>query len=50
MEDSNIKEAQVHVRINVEYADHPEEVIAHKIARKCLKEGKIYFELYTIYY
>ncbi|KYN34950.1 Pheromone-binding protein Gp-9 [Trachymyrmex septentrionalis] len=38
MEDSNIKEAQVHVRINVEYADHPEEVIAHKIARKCLKE------------
>ncbi|XP_018348462.1 PREDICTED: uncharacterized protein LOC108752257 isoform X2 [Trachymyrmex septentrionalis] len=40
MEDSNIKESQIHVRINIEYAGLPEEDIIkiHKIARKCLKE------------
>ncbi|XP_018313506.1 uncharacterized protein [Mycetomoellerius zeteki] len=38
MENSNIKEAQIHVRINVEYGGSLEEVIFHEIARKCMKQ------------
>lgn len=48
MENSNIKEAQIHVRINVEYGGSLEEVIFHEIARKCMKQGKIYLELYIL--
>ncbi|XP_018399322.1 PREDICTED: uncharacterized protein LOC108777034 isoform X2 [Cyphomyrmex costatus] len=38
MEDSNIKEPQIHVRINLEYGDIPDEAIIHEIARKCMKQ------------
>ncbi|KAG5340021.1 PBGP9 protein, partial [Acromyrmex charruanus] len=38
MENSNIKEAQVHVRINVEHADDIDQDIYHQIARKCMKQ------------
>ncbi|XP_011068667.1 PREDICTED: pheromone-binding protein Gp-9-like [Acromyrmex echinatior] len=38
MENSNIKEAQVHVRINVEHADDTDQDTFHQIARKCMKQ------------
>ncbi|KYM88739.1 Pheromone-binding protein Gp-9 [Atta colombica] len=38
MEDSNIKEGQIHVRINIEYSDNPREAFMHQIASKCMKQ------------
>ena len=50
MEDSNIKEGQIHVRINIEYSDNPREAFIHQIASKCMKQGKIYLQLYILLY
>ena len=48
MEGSNIKEAQVYVIINMEYTNSSQQVIVHRVARKCIKQGKIYLELYIL--
>ncbi|XP_077278777.1 pheromone-binding protein Gp-9-like [Temnothorax americanus] len=40
MEGTNINEAQVHVKINEMENDGPEQAIAHKVARKCIKKAK----------
>ncbi|XP_018358750.1 PREDICTED: pheromone-binding protein Gp-9-like isoform X2 [Trachymyrmex cornetzi] len=37
-EDSNINEPQIHVRINLEYGDFPDQAIVHRIGSKCMKE------------
>ena len=49
MEDSNIKEGQIHVRINIEYSDNPREAFMHQIAGKCMKQGKIYIFDFRIF-
>ncbi|XP_018351114.1 PREDICTED: uncharacterized protein LOC108753744 isoform X2 [Trachymyrmex septentrionalis] len=38
MEGSNIKEAQIYVIINMEYTNISQQVIIHRITRKCMKQ------------
>ncbi|XP_071570225.1 pheromone-binding protein Gp-9-like [Temnothorax nylanderi] len=40
MEGTNIKEAQVHAKLNEIMNDGPELAVAHKVARKCIKKAK----------
>ncbi|KYN33164.1 hypothetical protein ALC56_12497, partial [Trachymyrmex septentrionalis] len=48
MEGSNIKEAQIYVIINMEYTNISQQVIIHRITRKCMKQGKIYLKLHIL--
>jgi len=42
-ESGNIKQGQIHERLNEFIGENnPRKGLAHKIARKCLKEGKLY--------
>jgi len=44
MEGSNFKEGQIHEKLN-EIIDEssPVKGLAHKIVRKCMKEGKLFY-------